>query len=193
MSGGAASVASTASAAGGPDATLLRRALGQFATGVTVITTVGPDGEPAGCTVSAFCSLSLDPPLVLVCIDRARAMHALLTEAPGYVVNVLRADQRDLALRFARRGSDRFSGLTVRPGRHDIPHLGGAIAHLECDRHAVLDGGDHAIVLGRVRSVAVHDGEPLLYTRGTFLNLPKAQWERALADAPPEWLLTAPW
>jgi flavin reductase (DIM6/NTAB) family NADH-FMN oxidoreductase RutF len=186
-------VVEKAPAAGVPDVTLLRRALGQFATGVTVITTVGPDGEPAGCTVSAFCALSLDPPLVLVCIDKARAMHQLLTTAPGYVVNVLRADQQDLALRFARPGGDRFSGLSLHHGRHDIPHLGAAIAHLECDRHAVLDGGDHAIILGRVQGLAVHDGEPLLYTRGTFLNLPKAQWDRALADAPPEWLLTAPW
>jgi len=179
--------------AGGPDVMLMRRAMGQFATGVTVITTVSPDGEPAGCTISAFCSLSLDPPLVLVCIDKARAMHQLLTTAPGYVVNVLRADQQDLAQRFARRGDDRFSGLTLRYGRHDIPHIGGAIAHLECDRHAVLDGGDHAIILGRIQGLAVHDGEPLLYARGTFLNLAKAQWERALADSPPEWLLTAPW
>jgi flavin reductase (DIM6/NTAB) family NADH-FMN oxidoreductase RutF len=186
-------VVEKASAAAVPDVTLLRRALGQFATGVTVITTVGPDGEPAGCTVSAFCALSLDPPLVLVCIDKARAMHRLLTTAPGYVVNVLRADQQDLALRFARPGGDRFSGLSLHHGRHGIPHLGAAIAHLECDRHAVLDGGDHAIILGRVQGLAVQDGEPLLYTRGTFLNLPKAQWDRALADAPPEWLLTAPW
>ena len=179
--------------AGGPDVVLLRRALGQFATGVTVITTVSPAGEPAGCTVSAFCSLSLDPPLVLVCIDKARAMHQLLSTAPGYVVNVLHADQQDLALRFARSGGDRFSGLSLHYGRHDIPHIGGAIAHLECDRHAVLDGGDHAIVLGRIQGLAVHDGEPLLYARGTFLNVSKTQWERALADAPPEWLLTAPW
>jgi len=187
------SAVSTASAAMGPDATLLRRALGRFATGVTVITTVSPDGEPAGCTVSAFCSLSLDPPLVLVCIDKARAMHQLLSTAPGYVVNVLHADQQDLALRFARPGGDRFRGLSLHYGRHDIPHIGGAIAHLECDRHAVLDGGDHAIVLGRIQGLAVHDGEPLLYARGTFLNVSKTQWERALADAPPEWLLTAPW
>lgn len=186
-------VASTPSAAMASDAALLRSALGQFATGVTVITTVGSDGEPAGCTVSAFCSLSLDPPLVLVCIDKARAMYQLLTTAPGYVVNVLHADQRDLALRFARPGGDRFGGLAVQHGRHDIPRIGGAIAHLECDRHAVLDGGDHAIILGRIRGVAVHGGEPLLYTRGTFLNVPRAEWERALADAPPEWLLTAPW
>jgi flavin reductase (DIM6/NTAB) family NADH-FMN oxidoreductase RutF len=176
-----------------PDVRSLRRALGQFATGVTVITTVSPDGEPAGCAVSAFCSLSLDPPLVLVCIDKARVMHELLSTAPGYVVNVLHADQRDLALRFARRGGDRFSGLTLHHGRHGIPHIGGAIAHLECDRHALLDGGDHTIVVGRVQGLALHDGEPLLYARGTFLNVPKTQWERALADSPPEWLLTAPW
>jgi len=180
-------------ATAGPDVMSIRRAMGQFASGVTVITTVTPGGEPAGCTVSAFCSLSLDPPLVLVCIDKARAMHELLTTAPGYVVNVLHADQQDLAQRFARRGDDRFTGLTVHYGRHNIPLISGAIAHIECDRHTVLDGGDHTIILGRIQGLAVHDGEPLLYARGAFLNLPKPQWQRALADAPHEWLLTAPW
>jgi flavin reductase (DIM6/NTAB) family NADH-FMN oxidoreductase RutF len=176
-----------------PDAVAMRLVMGQFASGVTVVTTVGPDGEPAGCTVSAFSSLSLDPPLVLVCIDKSRAVHPLLTTAPGYVVNVLHADQQDLALRFARRGGDRFNGLALHDGRHGIPHISGAIAHLECDRHAVLDGGDHTIIVGRVRGMAVHDGEPLIYARGAFLDFSKPQWQRASADAPHEWLLTAPW
>jgi flavin reductase (DIM6/NTAB) family NADH-FMN oxidoreductase RutF len=176
-----------------PDAAAMRRAMGQFATGVTLVTTVTSDGAPAGCTVSAFCSLSLDPPLVLVCIDRARAMHELLTTAPGYAVNVLHADQRDLALRFARPGDDRFAGLDLHQGRHNIPLIGGAIAHIECDRHAVLDGGDHTIILGRIQGLAVHDGEPMLYVQGAFLDLPKPHWDRAVANAPHEWLLTAPW
>jgi len=178
---------------GAPDAVSMRRAMGQFTTGVTVITTVTGERRPAGCTVSAFSSLSLDPPLVLVCIDRRRAMHQQLTAAPGYVVNVLRTDQRELAVRFAGRGDDRFAGLRTTPGRHGIPLIDGAIAHLQCDVHAVLDGGDHAIIVGRVRALATHAGDPLLYAQGAFLDLPTAQWEFALADAQHEWLLNAPW
>ncbi|MCU1682025.1 MAG: flavin reductase domain protein FMN-binding protein [Amycolatopsis sp.] len=176
-----------------PDAGAMRRAMGQFATGVTVITTVTGDGQPAGCTVSAFSSLSLDPPLVLVCIDRRRAMHQHLTAGSGFGVNVLRTDQRELAVRFAGRGDDRFAGLRTTPGRHGIPLIDGAIAQIQCDLHAVLDGGDHAIVVGRVRQLATREGDPLLYAQGAFLDLPPAQWEGALADAQHEWLLNAPW
>jgi flavin reductase (DIM6/NTAB) family NADH-FMN oxidoreductase RutF len=178
---------------GGPDAGSMRRAMGQFATGVTVITTVTGEREPTGCTVSAFSSLSLDPPLVLVCIDRRRAMHQHLTAAPGFAVNVLRADQRELAVRFAGHGGDRFAGLRTTPGRHGIPLIDDAIAYIQCDLHSVLDGGDHAIVVGRVRELATHEGDPLLYAQGAFLDLPPAQWEGALADAQHEWLLNAPW
>jgi flavin reductase (DIM6/NTAB) family NADH-FMN oxidoreductase RutF len=176
-----------------PGAASMRRAVGQFATGVTIITTVTSEGEPAGCTVSAFSSLSLDPPLVLVCIDQGRVMHQQLTAAPGYVVNVLRTDQRELAVRFAGRGEDRFTGLRTAPGRHGIPLIDGAIAHIQCDLHSVLHGGDHAIIVGRVRALATHAGDPLLYAQGAFLDLPPAQWEFALADAQHEWLLNAPW
>jgi flavin reductase (DIM6/NTAB) family NADH-FMN oxidoreductase RutF len=176
-----------------PDALSMRSAMGQFATGVTVITTMTGERQHAGCTVSAFSSLSLDPPLVLVCIDQGRAMHQQLADAPGYVVNVLRTDQRELAVRFAGRGEDRFAGLRTTPGRHGIPLINGAIAHIQCDLHSVLDGGDHAIFVGRVRALATHPGDPLLYAQGAFVDLPPAQWERALADAPHEWLLNAPW
>jgi flavin reductase (DIM6/NTAB) family NADH-FMN oxidoreductase RutF len=178
---------------GTPDAISMRRAMGQFATGVTVITTVNGEGQPTGCTLSAFSSLSLDPPLVLVCIDRRRAIHQQLTAAPGYVVNVLRTDQRELAVRFAGRDMDRFAGLRTTAGRHGIPLIDGAIAHIQCDAHSVLDGGDHAIIVGRVRALATHAGDPLLYAQGAFFHLPPAQWEVALADAQHEWLLNAPW
>lgn len=174
------------------DAASMRRAMGQFASGVTVITTVSPEGNPAGCTVSAFSSLSLDPPLVLICIDRGRFMHQLLTNAPGFAVNVLGRDQRSLALTFAGSAPDRFVGVGTRTGRHGAPLLDGAIAQLECDRESLLDGGDHTIVVGRVRSLAIVEGEPLIYSRGAFLDIPKPAWESAQADAPQEWLLSAP-
>ena len=176
-----------------PDAAAMREAMGRFATGVTVVTVRTPDGEPAGCTVSAFCSLSLDPPLVLVCVGLGRRMHHLLGTGRGFAVNVLRADQRDVATAFARGTGDRFAGLRTEEGRYGHPLLDGAVAHIECDREAVLDGGDHAIVVGRVRGLATFDGEPLLYAGGAFLDLAKPEWDRALADAPHEWLLSAPW
>jgi flavin reductase (DIM6/NTAB) family NADH-FMN oxidoreductase RutF len=175
------------------DPVLMRRTLGQFATGVTVITTVRPEGVLAGCTVSAFCSVSLDPPLVLVCIGKDRFLHDVLVNGPGYVVNVLRADQADLAKGFARQGGDRFAGVRHRPGRHGIPLLDGAIAQVECDRHAVLDGGDHAIVVGIVRALRPAEGEPLLYSGGAFLDLPRKDWHEAQNRAEHEWLLSAPW
>jgi len=175
------------------DPRLMRRAMGQFATGVTVITSVTGQGRPVGCTVSAFSSLSLDPPLVLVCIGKDRSMHPVLTAGPGFVVNVLAAGQQAIASAFARPASDRFAGLRVQEGRHDIPLIDGAIARIQCDLHSVLDGGDHAIVVGRVRQVNLRDGEPLLYSQGAFLELPEKDWERAMATAPHEWLLSAPW
>jgi flavin reductase (DIM6/NTAB) family NADH-FMN oxidoreductase RutF len=171
----------------------MRRAMGQFASGVTIVTALAPDGTAAGCTVSAFSSLSLDPPLVLVCIDRGRYMHQVLSAAAGFAVNILRADQADIALNFARRDADRFGQLDHRPGQHGAALISGAIAHVECDVHSVLDGGDHAIIIGHVKAAAVHPGDPLLYAQGAFLKLPEPEWDRALADAPHEWLLSAPW
>jgi flavin reductase (DIM6/NTAB) family NADH-FMN oxidoreductase RutF len=175
------------------DPLLMRRAMGQFATGVTVITGVDGDGDPVGCTVSAFCSLSLDPPLVLACIGRGRGVHGPLSEGPGYAVNVLARSQREIAYAFARPGHDRFAGLPVREGRHGIPLIEGALAQIQCDRYSVLDGGDHAIVVGRVRQVDLTEGEPLLYSQGAFLDVPDRDWERVMATAPHEWLLSAPW
>jgi flavin reductase (DIM6/NTAB) family NADH-FMN oxidoreductase RutF len=175
------------------DPTLMRRAMGQFATGVTVVTAVTTDGTPVGCTVNAFSSLSLDPPLVLVCIGTDRRMHEVLSSAPGYVVNVLAEHQQRQALQFARSGEDRFGDVDVTPGRHGIPLLTGAIAHVQCDRYDLVPGGDHTIVVGAVRELQVHDGQPLLYAQGAFLHLPRDDWHTALETAPQEWLLSAPW
>ena len=175
------------------DPVAFRRALGRFATGVTVITALTPDGAPAGCTVSAFCSVSMDPPLVLACIGRGRSMHRTLAEVTGFAVNILRSDQADLARCFARSGADRFTGVATRPAPDGVPLLDGTIASLRCERHELLEGGDHTIVLGRVVDLHVDEGEPLLYSRGAFLDLPEPDWQRALATAPHEWLLSAPW
>ncbi|MCK8647135.1 flavin reductase family protein [Mycobacterium colombiense] len=181
-----------------PTSESMRRTLGRFMTGVTVVTAITQEGQPAGCTVSAFSSLSLDPPLVLVCVNQGRNMHHVLETAPGFAVNILRADQRDVALSFAHIRVDRFAGLHAVAGRHRAPLLDGAIAHVECDRYAVLEGGDHRIVVGRVRRLAAYDGEPLLYASGRFLDLSPCAWDRAPTDVGPdtgvnEWMLSASW
>lgn len=144
--------------------------MGQFVTGLTVVTTVDDDGLPRGCTVSAFCPLSEEPPLVLVCIGRQRAICAELAHGPGYAVNILRADHGELARAFANPFADRFTGLPTTPGRHGIPLLDDAIARIECDLERVHDGGDHLIVIGRVVTADVAGGPPLLYSAGSFVD-----------------------
>jgi flavin reductase (DIM6/NTAB) family NADH-FMN oxidoreductase RutF len=173
------------------ESTTLRHALAQFPSGVTVVTAITEDGRPAGCTVSAFSSVSLDPPLVLLCIGRDRTMHDVLTSAERFAVNVLSANQAWLALRFARPG-DRFDGLATNPGRGGIPLLDGATAYFECRTHQAVAAGDHTIVLGEVQQLATTGRDPLCYLRGGFRDLLPEERERC---APPaeEWLLPVQW
>jgi flavin reductase (DIM6/NTAB) family NADH-FMN oxidoreductase RutF len=150
---------------------MFRRAMGRFVSGVTVVTTVD-GGQALGCTVSSFCSLSENPPLVLVCVRRDRLMGFALSQAPAFTVNVLRQDHAELARRFASPFPNRFDGVPTTPGRHGIPILSDTIAAIECDRYEVVDGGDHVIVLGRVISTTLRDGEPLIYRDGELLSCP---------------------
>jgi flavin reductase (DIM6/NTAB) family NADH-FMN oxidoreductase RutF len=120
-------------------------------------------------------------------------MHRALTGAPTFAVNILGSDQAHLARRFAAPAADRFAGVASRPAADGVPLLDGTIATLRCTRHDLLEGGDHTIVLGRVVDLRVAEGEPLLYARGAFLDLSAPDWGRALATAPHEWLLSAPW
>ncbi|WP_370185034.1 flavin reductase family protein [Rhodococcus wratislaviensis] len=162
----------------------LRKVVGRFTTGVTVVTALDTNGGPAGCTVSAFASLSLDPPLVLVCIDSRRPMHTNLLRSNGFAVNILAAGQEALALGFARPSADKFAGVGYRPGRHGVPLLHGAVAQLECDLAGTYAGGDHTIVLGRVAVAREVPGEPLVYGEGRFLDSVRRTSDRAMATAP---------
>jgi flavin reductase (DIM6/NTAB) family NADH-FMN oxidoreductase RutF len=151
-----------------------RRAMGSFATGVTVVTSVGPDGGPVGTTASAVSSLSLDPPLVLVCFDRASATLDAVRAHGGFVVNVLAAPQQHLSANFARRGSAAvWEGVRHQPGVMGSPRLHGALAVLDCTVEHHLPGGDHEIVVGRVRAAETRDDAtaPLLYWRGSYASL----------------------
>jgi flavin reductase (DIM6/NTAB) family NADH-FMN oxidoreductase RutF len=155
----------------GVDQTTLRRTLARFATGVTVVTSVTTDGQRVGCTANSFCSVSLDPPLVLVCMAKGRFMHDVLRVAPGYAVNILASDQRHTAENFARPVPDRFAGVAVRPGRLGIPLLEGAVAHVQCELHEIHDAGDHSIVVGRVVEAATAEGAPLIFAHGIFATI----------------------
>jgi flavin reductase (DIM6/NTAB) family NADH-FMN oxidoreductase RutF len=127
----------------------LRRALGQFATGVTVITAQGPKG-PIGFTASSFNSVSLDPPLILWCLSQSSERLGAYRAAKGYAVNVLNADQADLASHFASKLEDRFAGIGWTEGRNGAPVLDGSLAVFECAHEAIHDAGDHQLFIGRV-------------------------------------------
>lgn len=143
------------------DAPAFRRALAQFASGVTVVTTEGPEG-PLGLTVTAFSSLSLDPPLVLVCIDRRSEAHAGFARG-AFAVSLLAEGQEAMSQRFASGGPAKFAEGGLETGPSGLLLVPGALAHLECRVHATFPGGDHLIYVGLVERAAVFEGRPLLH------------------------------
>jgi flavin reductase (DIM6/NTAB) family NADH-FMN oxidoreductase RutF len=153
----------------GPDE--FRRVLGHFATGVTIVTTCDADARPSGLTVSAFASLSLDPPLVLVCVDHKSQTYPALRESGRFAVNVLTLSQEALSRRFASTRLDKFDGLAYRISDLGLPLLGAALAHIECRTVSTHVAGDHTIFVGRVERAASDDGDPLLYYRGRYKRL----------------------
>ena len=148
-----------------------RQALSRFASGVSVVTTRGADGKPHGITVSAFCSVSLVPPQVLICIEKVTASHPAFSESGAYIVNVLRRSQVDLSERFAAPALDKFGDIAFHPGIEDIPVLENALANIECRITHAFDGGDHTIFIGAVEKVVYHDGEPLIYFQSDYRAL----------------------
>jgi flavin reductase (DIM6/NTAB) family NADH-FMN oxidoreductase RutF len=148
------------------DARALRDAFGRFATGVTLVTTPGPEG-PVGFVANSFASVSLDPPLVLWSPARASSRFAIFAGATHFAIHVLEAGQRDWLARFARGGAG-FSGLDHSVTTEGLPTLTGALARFDCATHAVHDGGDHAIMVGRVLRVTVRAGEPLVFSQGRY-------------------------
>lgn len=145
-----------------------RRLLGSFATGVTVMTVPGEDGHPVGMTASAVSAVSLEPPLLLVCIDHAATVHRALTTAPRFALNVLAADQERLSRQFADEVDRRFEGVGYRRGPHDLPLLDDVVAHILCDRQETADAGDHTVVFGRVIGGEAFPRPPLLHFRGGY-------------------------
>jgi 3-hydroxy-9,10-secoandrosta-1,3,5(10)-triene-9,17-dione monooxygenase reductase component len=155
----------------GVDSAQFRQLLGRFATGVVVLTAVRKDGQPVGMTANSVASVSLEPPLVLVCIDHAATMYPTITTTERFVVNVLAAHQEAISRRFAGQYDDRFDGIGYRVSPPDLVLLDEALAHIECERFARHEAGDHTIVIGRVVGGAAHNGRPLLYYRGGYAVL----------------------
>ena len=148
-----------------------RAALGRFASGVTVVTTKDAAGNLHGITVSAFCSVSLDPPLVLICIEKTTASHYAFEESEVFVVNILSESQAALSQQFSEPNLDKFDGLEYTIGRLGAPILSNSLVNLECRLRHSLNGGDHSIFVGEVESVTVNDGLPLVYFRGGYGSL----------------------
>ncbi len=152
------------------DSTAQRRIMGRFATGVTVVTT-GKDDQIHGMTANAVTSLSLDPPLILVAVDRRGSMYGHLKQNAFFAVNVLRADQEALSRRFAAPGPKDFSDLGLTTAATGAPILSDAIAYADCRVVEVLPGGDHDIFIGEILAGDGRDGLPLLFYAGKYAQL----------------------
>ncbi len=153
------------------DSAAFRNLLGRFASGVTVVTAVDPTGGDAGMTVSAFCSLSLEPPLVLACIAHDATMHSLLVSSTHFAVNILSSGQEEIARRFAETEITRFEGIGFDRGREGMALLEDVLAHAECRLITTHEAGDHTVIVGEVETASVHGGDPLLYYRGGYVRL----------------------
>jgi flavin reductase (DIM6/NTAB) family NADH-FMN oxidoreductase RutF len=140
-----------------------RSAMSQFASGVTVVTTRDAQGKKHGITVSAFCSVSLEPPMVLICIEKTTGSHYAFGESGAFVVNILAGSQSHVSEHFASRVDEKFGDVQHALNEDGVPVLTDAIATLRCTLRHSLDGGDHSIFVGLVESVDVRRGSPLIY------------------------------
>lgn len=153
------------------DADTFRSVLGRFASGVTIVTACDDKGTDHGMTVSAFCSLSLDPPMVLFCVDHAASMHDMLLGHPHCAVSILSSNQEAYSRRFADQDNERFDGIAYSRGESGAVLLDDALAHLECRLIAHHEGGDHTVFIAQVDRAHPRQGRPLLYYRGGYAQL----------------------
>lgn len=149
----------------------LKEILRHFATGVTVITSVNEHGEPAGMTATAFTSVSVSPPMVLVCVNAAAHTRRAIDRYTRFAVNVLAASQQSVAQRFASSGGDKFEGVRWHPGATGVPLLNGALATVECRVAQTVEAGTHLIYIGVVLAGSSATGEPLVYHEGSYRRL----------------------
>ena len=149
----------------------LRSAFGSFLTGVTVVTTREKSGTPRGFTANSFTSVSLDPPMLLICIDKSAESCDVFTESPGFAINVLAEDQAETSGLFASKRTDKFDAVQWTGSQSGFPLLDGVSAWFDCKRHQVVDAGDHVIVIGEVSAYEFNDRIGLGYVRGGYMSL----------------------
>lgn len=148
-----------------------RAVLGRFATGVTVVTARDRRGRDIGMTVSAFASVSLDPPLVLMCIDHSASVYNTLCKAPTFIANILSEGQEAIARRFAETSGNRFDGIGYERGQNGAAVLLDVLGYIECKVIERYEAGDHDIIIGSVELAQTYEGKPLLYYRGGYAQL----------------------
>jgi 3-hydroxy-9,10-secoandrosta-1,3,5(10)-triene-9,17-dione monooxygenase reductase component len=156
------------------DGRQFRTVLGQFCTGITVITALDPAGEPIGFACQSFAALSLDPPLVLFCPTKGSRSWAAIEAAGRFCVNVLSEEQQPVCARFGSRETDKFAGVSWHTSELGVPVIDESLATIECTVDSVVDGGDHYIVIGRVHALsesATTGGRPLLFYRGQYTGI----------------------
>jgi flavin reductase (DIM6/NTAB) family NADH-FMN oxidoreductase RutF len=157
------------------EASDFRAACARFATGVAIVTVRTADGTPHGLTVSSFTSVSINPPLILVCLDYGCTILPHFRENPHFAINILGESQQELSVIFSAKPEGRFEGLDWAQGKFGSPLFPGSLAHLENTRESVVEAGDHAILIGRVQSVHLSDtksqGKPLLYFNRSYRSL----------------------
>ena len=153
------------------DARELRTAFGSFMTGVTIVTTAGIDGTPRGFTANSFTSVSIEPPLLLICIGKNAASRDVFQAAQGFAINILSEQQKDTSVLFASKRPDKFLVADWQPGPLGNPLIDGSAAWFDCARHQVIDAGDHIILIGHIEAFSYTDANPLGYARGGYITL----------------------
>ncbi|OFV94438.1 MAG: hypothetical protein A3F68_10500 [Acidobacteria bacterium RIFCSPLOWO2_12_FULL_54_10] len=148
-----------------------RKVLGHFATGITVVTMRQSSGAPWGFTVNAFTSVSLEPPLILVCVENNTESNRVMVASEHFAVNFLSEDQQEISRRFASRQPDRFNDVNHSDGKYGTPLLAGCLGHLECRKTATHQEGDHVIVIGEVLEAEAIGGRPLLFYQSAYQHL----------------------
>ncbi|MEK7724847.1 MAG: flavin reductase family protein [Acidobacteriota bacterium] len=148
-----------------------RAALGSFASGVTIVTTKDTNGHLHGLTVSAFCSVSMNPPLILICILKVTGSHHAFEQSKMFVVNILEESQQQLSNHFASHLDNKFTGQDYQLSENGLPVLADCLVNLECSLKNSYDGGDHTIFVGEIEKVILNEGNPLVYWKGGYRDL----------------------
>jgi flavin reductase (DIM6/NTAB) family NADH-FMN oxidoreductase RutF len=151
--------------------TVLREAFGQFPTGVTVVTTMEKSFKPVGFTANSFCSVSLDPPLLLVCPGRSMSCFSIFETCRNFAVNVLAEGQQNISNKFARYKGDRFSEISWQQDARGMPLIDGAAVQFSCSTHKAVDAGDHIILIGAIDNVVLSERPGLVFVSGGYFSL----------------------